>query len=154
MKKLEEMFKVKVVKGEKRRLRQKILAERAKLSMKERKNLSRKIVEKLMALEVFSRAETVFLFVSFGDEVETQELIGQSLLLGKKVALPRTLLSERKLVFHQLYTLGELVPGPYGILEPPRKNPVIPPEEADLVVVPGVAFDSKGHRLGGVQREF
>lgn len=136
------------IKEEKNRLRKKILAERARLTIEERKNLSRKIMENLLATEIFSRAETVFLFVSFGSEVETLELIGQSLLLGKKVALPRTLLSEKKLVFHRLYTLGELVPGAYGILEAPTRNPVIPPEEADLVVVPGVAFDRKGHRLG------
>ena len=112
MKKIEETSEIEAVKGEKRRLRQKILAERAKFSMRERKNLSRKIVKNFLDLEVFFRAETVFLFVSFGDEVETQELIGQSLILGKKVALPRTILSERNLVFHRLYTLGELVPGP------------------------------------------
>jgi len=136
------------IKEEKNRLRKKILAERARLTIEAKKNLSRKIMENLLATEIFSRAETVFLFVSFGSEVETLELIGQSLLLGKKVALPRTLLSEKKLVFHRLYTLGELVPGAYGILEAPTRNPVIPPEEADLVVVPGVAFDRKGHRLG------
>ncbi len=132
----------------KRQLRTEIKRRRAALSPEERKILSLAICRKLLESELFRGARTIFFFASFGTEVETFPALGEALLRGRRVALPRTLLGERRLVFHQVFTLGELVPGPYGILEPPRKNPVIPPEEADLILVPGLAFDRQGYRLG------
>ncbi len=133
---------------EKRRLRAEIRARRAALAPEERKRLSRIICRKLTASELFRRARTIFFFASFGTEVETFPALGEALLRGQRVALPRTLLRERRLVFHRVFTLGELVPGPYGIPEPPRQNPVVSPEEADLILVPGLAFDRRGYRLG------
>ncbi len=133
---------------EKRRLRAEIRARRAALAPEERKRLSRIICRKLTTSELFRRARTIFFFASFGTEVETFPALGEALLHGQRVALPRTLLRERRLIFHRVFTLGELVPGPYGIPEPPRQNPVVPPEEADLILVPGLAFDRRGYRLG------
>ncbi|QJA06580.1 5-formyltetrahydrofolate cyclo-ligase [Thermosulfurimonas marina] len=133
---------------EKARLRAEMRARRAGLSPDLRRHLSRKITERLLELELFRQARVIFFFASFGDEVETWEALGRALLEGKVVALPRTHLRERTLSFHRLYTLGELVPGPFGILEPPAENPEIPPEAAQLVLVPGLAFDPQGRRLG------
>jgi len=130
------------------KLRKEILARRKALSKEERKALSRKILQHFLESPFFSKARTIFLYASFGSEVETFELIGKAILRGKLIALPRTHLREKKLSFHRLYTLGELVPGPYGILEPPGTNLEIPLERADLVIVPGVAFDRRGYRLG------
>ncbi len=133
---------------EKKRLRKEILALRKRLPLETRHILSKNIIEIFIKTTWFLKARTIFLYVSFGTEIDTRDLIGRALLGGKRVALPRTNLRQRILTFHRLYTLGELVPGPYGILEPPERNPVVHPEEADLVVVPGVAFDPQGGRLG------
>ena len=133
---------------EKGRLRKEMRTRRAALSAALRRQLSRKITQRLLQLEIFRRARVIFFFASFGSEVETWEAMGQALLQGKVVALPRTHLRQQCLIFHQIYTLGELVPGPFGILEPPVQNPEISPKEAQLILVPGLAFDLEGRRLG------
>ena len=132
----------------KAQLRRELKRKRAALSPEERRQCSLRICALVEASPVFRQARTVFLFASFGTEVDTFPLLGRALLSGKRVALPRTLLSEKRLVFHRIFTLGELVPGAYGIPEPPPENPVVPCEEADLVLVPGLAFDREGFRLG------
>ena len=83
-----------------------------------------------------------------GKEVSLSKTIGKSFLEDIKVFLPKTWLKERKLTFHRVYSFSDLVPGPFGLLEPNPKN-----EEADLsslevILVPGVVFDVKGYRIG------
>ena len=89
-------------------------------------------------------------YVNKDNEVRTEEMIKESLRMGKKVAVPITRVKEKNLEPSLLtdYDL-ELSPGTYGILEPTEEyiRP-ISPEEIDLIIVPGVAFDRLGSRLG------
>ena len=66
---------------------------------------------------------------------------------GARVAYPRVAGPDAPLTFHETAT-GALVPGRFGLLEPPAGAPAVPPESLDLVVVPGVAFDAGGGRVG------
>ncbi|MBX6422776.1 5-formyltetrahydrofolate cyclo-ligase [Thermosulfurimonas sp. F29] len=132
----------------KKQLRKEMLQKRSELSPEERENLSLSICHRFLKTELFERSRTILFFASFGTEVNLFPALGAALLQGKRVGLPRTVISRRTLFFHQIFTLGELVPGPYGILEPPPENPLISPDEVDLVLVPGLAFDRSGYRLG------
>lgn len=129
-------------------LRREFLARRDALSPEERARLSRQITSHLLSWPHFVRARRLLLYASFRSEVETYPLITWALEEGKEVYLPKTYLKPKELRLFRLYSLEELRPGAFGIPEPPEENPEISPEELELVVVPGVAFDRRGGRLG------
>lgn len=93
-------------------------------------------------------AGTLCCYLAFGREVATRELITRALLAGKRVVLPRTATGEGRLALHAMDDLHGLVPGPYGILEPPAALPEVDPLEVDVFLTPGLAFDTRGGRLG------
>ena len=91
-------------------------------------------------------------YVSFAYEVETWDAIQTALGRGGKVVVPFCV--EEHLGLWELGSFDELEPGRWGILEPPvtlrERWPerLVSPKQLDAVVVPGVAFDGKGNRLG------
>lgn len=113
----------------------------------ERKHKSKLIKDKLFASCVFRRAKIIMFYLSFGGEVETSEMIKEAQKLGKKIAVPVCIRDRIMIRPAFLCAQGRVVRGPYGIREPVAKE-YIPAEKLDLVVVPGVAFDKKGNRLG------
>ncbi len=132
---------------EKKELRRRILELRAKLSPEKRRLFSQEARRNFLKA-FMNEAQDFFLFASFGTEVDTYPLIGTLILSGKRVYLPKTYPSKRLLRFKRTYTLGELVPGAFGIKEPPEENPEGFPGARDIVVVPAVAVDRDGFRLG------
>lgn len=116
-----------------------------------RDELSRRIAARVMALPEYAEASTVLLYVSVGDEVRTGDLIRRCMEAGRRAVIPYCLPDELELFL--LRNLDELTPGMLDILEPrpelradPRRR--VPIEEVDLVLVPGLAFDRRGGRLG------
>jgi len=113
--------------------------------------LSRRICGKFAASPEYASARTVMLFVDFGDEVRTRHLLAAALEEGKAVVVPYCEGDVLKLF--RLMSTDELSPGTWGILEPKaelraRCDRRIGMDEVDLVMVPGVAFDRRGGRLG------
>lgn len=113
----------------------------------ERNRKSGIIRRTLFMAKVFRRAKTVMFYVALRDEVDTDPMIAEAQKSGKIVAVPvcsggRSGL--RPCIFEDN---AGLKPGPYGVREPVTGRGV-PIEKLDLVVVPGVAFDKKGNRLG------
>lgn len=131
-------------------LRRRVLARRDALTPAEIADKSRVIINRLYALPAYRQAGRVMFFVSFGSEVATGSAIRQSLHQGKQVMVPKTMETGGEMVPSLLVDYpGDLAPGRWGILEPtPRAFRPVSPTEIDLVVVPGVAFDSRGNRLG------
>ncbi len=129
-------------------LRKEILSLREALGPTKRKELSRRIVKHLLKSRYYQKAKKILLYASFGSEVQTDELLKEALRDGKEVYLPRTLVKEKRLALHRVFDPSELKPGAYGIPEPPASNPEILPQDLDLIVTPGVAFDPRGGRLG------
>ena len=134
----------------KEELRQKILAKRDLLASLQIRRKSEAIAERLYALPEYRRAETVMFFLSFASEVDTGPMILKSMGKGKRVAVPKTMGGKGKMVPSLLLNYPEdLKPGLWGIREPtPETLRPFPPEQIDLVVIPGVAFDRRGGRLG------
>jgi len=134
----------------KEQLRKEIIAARLEFTPRQVAEKSEKIIQKLISLPVYQQAGTVMTYVAFNQEVETRGLILYSLARKKRVLVPVTVTKEKKLIPSEVFDFpGDLEPGTWGILEPkpdcfrPRD-----PREIDLVVVPGVAFDRHGNRLG------
>lgn len=116
----------------------------------DRAQKSSKIARKLFLLKEFLKAKTVLFYLSFDGEVDTLRMIQDTIKQGKRVAVPVIKRDERDIVPSLLKDLGaELTKGPYGVLHP--KSEYIRPislDAIDLVVVPGLAFDEAGNRLG------
>ena len=108
------------------------------------------ILGKLFKTPEFVKAKSILFYASFDAEVETFEMIKQAKQLGKRIALPITLMREKRIVPLGIENCEEdLELGPYGIKQPRYdKTRCISVEEIDLVVVPGVAFDKNNNRLG------
>ncbi len=133
------------LKAVKRALRREVLAVRDALSFDDRVAWSAAIVERLLSLPEAVGARTVLAFWSFGSEVDTAPLIARLLDDGRTVGLPRT---EGPEIVPVTYERGDPVRSTaYGAMEPPFGR-VLAADELDLVVVPGVAFDRDGNRIG------
>ncbi len=133
----------------KRDLRKAILQERDALSIQEIRRRSEAASSRLFALPEFEKAYTIMFFVSFGSEIETKPMLEQAQKLGKRVVAPRSQPARRLLIPCEVRNpTEELIPGHYGILEPKSECAVVPIEEIELVVVPGVAWGEDGYRVG------
>ena len=92
-------------------------------------------------------ANTVMLYYGVGQEIATADLIQTLLDQGKTVCLPKCL-PEHQMEARIIQSLDELEPDAYGIPAPKDACPVLEREKIDLILVPGLCFDSKGNRLG------
>ena len=100
----------------------------------------------LEAYPEFVRAEVVFCYVSAHGEVGTRKLI-EELLREKEVVVPYCIDKEGNMICVKINSPGDLKEGSFGIPEP--KTPVeFPKEKIDFAIVPGIAFDREGYRLG------
>jgi 5-formyltetrahydrofolate cyclo-ligase len=126
-------------------MRQKLKAQ----GLEERDRKSRLIQEKLFKLDAYRNARTVCFFVGMDEEVNTVPMIEKSLSSGKRVLLPLSDLENKELKWYEVRDLrSELSSGALGILEPNAQAREADAADAECVVVPGLAFDSKNRRLG------
>jgi 5-formyltetrahydrofolate cyclo-ligase len=127
-------------------LRNRILERLRTQKEENRSKKSQLIWDKLLRTKAFKQAKGVLFYVAFDGEVDTREMIEQARRLGKIIAAPVC----RKDATMQPCLLGDrakMVKGLYGVLEPAIKR-FVSLEDLDLVIVPGVAFDKQGNRLG------
>jgi len=129
-------------------LRQRVLAERDRLSPKERATYSAAILERFLALPEVTAATTVMTFVTFRSEVDTLALIDRLLAAGKTVAVPKVLAPREMACFRLRDRQRELVAGAWDIPEPCADLECVDPQTIDLVVVPGSVFATDGSRMG------
>jgi 5-formyltetrahydrofolate cyclo-ligase len=131
---------------EKSDIRRRLLEKRLSLSQGEVNKNSQKITSHLLGLESFRRAQRIALYCPIRNEVKTEGIFEKAKELGKEIYFPRV--EGLVLEFHKVYNLGELKPGRLGIPEPSRDSTKIRIEYLDIVIIPGVAFDREGRRLG------
>jgi len=131
----------------KQELRSKILLKLKNQKEEDRKLKSNLIKNKLLKQGVFKRAKRVMFYIAMKGEVETREMIETAKRLGKIIAVPVCVKNRASLRPAILNSHASLRKGPYGVPEPVTSS-FIRPEDLDLVITPGVAFDKKGNRLG------
>ena len=133
----------------KKELRKRMLDMRSGIKGPLRARKSEQIVKAFLQSASYQKASYLFSYIPFGDEPDIRMILSTALQDGKKVAVPKTF-TDRKVMIPYLFTGWEdLVPGVYGILEPdPERTEMADPEKIDLIVMPGVAFDRQGGRLG------
>ncbi|WP_130805552.1 5-formyltetrahydrofolate cyclo-ligase [Senegalia massiliensis] len=135
---------------EKKELRKIVLKERKKLNKDEVNSLSEKIISYLIKMKEFKQSETIMVYLSFKEEVDTFNLIYKMQELGKKVVITYTDKKENILIPCKLIDLEDsLEKNPFGYLEPKEESiEKVSPSEIDLIITPGLAFDKKGNRVG------
>lgn len=132
---------------DKKTLRQRFLAERAAQNPADKQAIDREITRRLLESELYRRAACVFLYVSTAQEIDTRALLQAALDAGKAVCVPLCG-AAGEMTARQITHPGQLRPGVHGIEEPPADAPEIAPEQLDLAVVPALACDRQGYRLG------
>ena len=114
-----------------------------------------KICENLLSSDAYKSAKTIFTYVSVGDETGTLGLIEQAYTDGKTVCVPRTSgrgenvhMDAVPLAKSEYLAMMESPDGAFGIPEPRGDLPAFAPQELDLIIVPSLAIDNRGIRLG------
>ena len=133
----------------KKGLRRSALEQRRSLSPAEIRQRSEQILQTLLLLQPFKQAKTIMCYAAVADEVQTKEIMACARRLGKKICIPY--IRDKAGIMDAVYVKESdaLVAGAYGIFTvETTKAEIVSPEQIDLVLVPGAAFDRGGHRLG------
>jgi len=131
-------------------LRTKLLRQLQEQKEEKRRRSSEAIRRKVVRLTAFRRAKTVCCYVALPYEVQTWQMIEVMLSKSKRVVVPVMELRTKELSLCEVRDpVTELSPGPFGVLEPkPSVRRPVSLKAVDLVLVPGLAFDRSGNRLG------
>ncbi len=108
------------------------------------------IARRLARIPAYREADAVFAYLSFGAEVDTRGIVARALAAGRVVALPRCA-GARVLAWHRVRSLDGLVASPFGMDEPVDDDATrVDPARFSrpVALVPGLAFDDRGYRLG------
>jgi 5-formyltetrahydrofolate cyclo-ligase len=127
-------------------LRARMKRDRNALSMIEAAELSARIAERVLAVPEFIRANRVFCYANAFGEVDTRGLMREIIYSGRELYLPRVKRGV-KMDAARLNSIDDLRTGPYGIDEP-QGDESIKPGCLEVLLIPGVAFDRRGGRLG------
>src|SRR4030042_1544800 len=133
----------------KKKIRSLIQKKRKTMHFSEVSEKSRRIKDQLFSMKEFKDAETILFYVSYDNEVNTHEMIQESLRMKKHLVVPVSDIKTRMMICSTLVKWDDLSSGAYNILEP-RKDCIeqIATESIDLIIIPGIAFDCKGNRIG------
>ncbi|NJK56661.1 MAG: 5-formyltetrahydrofolate cyclo-ligase [Pleurocapsa sp. SU_5_0] len=123
-------------------LRREILQQRQLISLAQWQVKSNQICDRLKSITLFQEAQTILAYFSFRQEPDLAPLFN----LNKNWAFPRCV--GKSLVWHSWQPGTELKIGKYGIQEPLENSTIVDPATADLILVPTVACDAQGYRLG------
>lgn len=132
---------------EKNKLRNKIRGQRELLGPDEVKARSATIMSRLLTFPGIFGHSAYGLYAPTRNEVDICTFAEDLLSQGKTVLFPKTFCGSPLMEFHRVGSLDQLRPARYGILEPPAGQ-AADPRSIDVLVIPGVAFDLWGHRLG------
>lgn len=130
---------------DKKQLRKQIREKKQAMSLMEIEEKSRILGEKFVSSEAYRQADTIYGYLPYNQEVRTVPMLEQALKDGKRVAVPKVYGEEMKFIY--LDDLSQVAPGYAGIPEPIADAPVAEDKKA-LVLMPGLAFDPLGHRIG------
>ncbi len=134
---------------EKQKLRRMYLAQRAALSEDTRADISAHICDALLQSAWYKSADTVLCYAASGSEISVDAIAKAALKDGKTVCFPRCLDKNGSMRFYTVHALSDLTVGMYGIKEPGEHTALAEHFSSDaLCLMPGLAFDANGYRLG------
>ncbi|WP_298025491.1 5-formyltetrahydrofolate cyclo-ligase [uncultured Dialister sp.] len=131
----------------KREIRRKMLALRRALSDDEAVKKAESLTSWILTLPEYKKVKRIMAFLAMKGESNLDGLIARALSDGKEVYVP-VCLPERQMEAGRLLDMDHFVRGPLGLRDLPKSYETVSPEKLDLVLVPGVACDREGNRLG------
>ncbi len=133
----------------KEELRKKILSKRFKMSQREVQAKSEVICSSLISSELFREAKIIALYSPIKKEVRTEDVFTAAKSEGKIVGFPVSNSDNIEITYFEVDDMSELLEGTYGIMEPSTDTKkMIMDSDIDLIIIPGVAFDERGFRIG------
>ena len=129
----------------KQELRASIRAQKRAMTEEEIVSRSEKLAELFLASDAYRNAKTIYGYLPYNQEVRTIPMLEQALKDGKRVAVPKVIGDEMIFIF--MDDLSKVEKGYAGIPEPVANGPAADDPHA-LVLMPGLAFDPQGHRIG------
>ena len=130
---------------DKKELRARIRSRKRAMTEEEVCRRSARLTELFLQSDAYRRAKSVYGYLPYNQEVRTVPLLEQAIRDGKRVAVPKVYGDEMKFLWME--DLTQVSKGYAGIPEPIADGPVADDETA-LVLMPGLAFDEEGHRIG------
>ena len=131
----------------KKQIRQILLEKRNALEEKEVKVNSRHIVEEIIASEEYQVCKQLFLYSPKGNEIDLSDLFSIALKDKKAIAFPKVM-SKEEIAFYRVTTLSDLQEGIFGVFEPDTRGGLMACSKETLMIIPGIAFDQEGTRIG------
>ncbi len=131
---------------EKKQLRTLIRQRKGMVSEEQRRAASDAVCSRIVRHDAWQKASTIMLYNALSDEVDLSDLIKEALHEGKRVLLP-VVVGDSEMEVRLVTSATVFSSGSFGIREP-EGEAFIDFEEIDLAIVPGMAFDAEGHRLG------
>ncbi len=135
------------MKEDKKALRKHLRAERRALSTAVCHATDRAIADLLCSADVFADAHCILLYAGVKNEVDLTAIAERALREGKEIAYPRVT-GDGHMDFHVIKCLLSLKEDAYGIPAPRADAPIFVPNERTLMLVPALAYDKAGYRLG------
>lgn len=127
-------------------IREEVLRKLSKISEIERSLISKKLSKKILESDVFRKSKCVAITLSQNMEWDTSIIINEAWKQNKRVCIPKT---EKNGImnFFEYNRFTKLEKSFFGILEP-VESLLVTKDEIDLIIVPGLAFDKEGYRIG------
>lgn len=130
---------------DKKELRKKIREQKRAMTTQAIEDASRSLARQFFATSYYQNASVIYGYLPYNQEVRTVPILEQALRDGKKVAVPKVYGDTMRFIY--LEDLSQVTPSDMGIPEPVADSPVASDETA-LVLMPGLAFDRQGNRMG------
>lgn len=130
---------------DKKELRRQIREKKRAMTQAQIQEKSRLLGEKFAECELYKQAKTIYGYLPYNQEVRTVPMLQRALAEGKRVAVPKVYGDEMRFIY--ITDLTQVETGYAGIPEPVADAPVAD-DPAALVLMPGLAFDPQGHRIG------
>ena len=130
---------------DKKLLRKTIRDQKRAMTLAQIEEKSRILGEKFIASEAYRQAKSIYGYLPYNQEVRTVPMLEAAMQDGKRVAVPKCYGDEMRFIWME--DLSRVEKGYAGIQEPVEDGPVADDKTA-LVLMPGLAFDSEGHRIG------
>jgi 5-formyltetrahydrofolate cyclo-ligase len=134
----------------KKEFRKKVISDRKKQNPELINLNSELIFQNLLKLDEIEKANVIMAYLDFNSEVKTDNIINYFLSQNKKIVVPLSIVDEKKLLLSEIKDIkNEVYIGTYGIREPkPKFIRPVDAKNIDIVIVPAVAYDTNGYRLG------
>lgn len=133
---------------EKKKIREEIIKKRNDLLLEIKKEYDYLIFKQIINSELYKNSKKIFTYISFGSEVDTKNFIKYALENNKEIYVPKTDKVNKEMVAVKINSLNNMSVDKWGVLEPKDVDKNDIGKNFDLIIMPGVAFDKEGNRIG------